>query len=132
MNRALARLLIASLLALAIPAQGLAAVSAGLCMALGTHHEQGRAPVMDHDHAAGQHAAPEDHHNAGADSSPKPEKSSDSAHCPPCVSCCAAAVIAPAIPPAVREQPASVAIAAMPYSVPGVLPDQLDRPPLSL
>ena len=81
------RLLVAFALALAIPLQGAAAVTAGICMAIG-HHDAAGAPAP-HDHGA------EDGHHADH-SMPGDDGGSDSAHCAPCVACCAAASIAPA------------------------------------
>ncbi len=129
MSRTLARLLIGFMLALAIPAQGMAALSAGFCMTMGQHHEQGSA-AMDHGPASSHHAAGD--HQPANEPSPNHEQSSSTAHCPPCVSCCAAAVIAPAFQPVHAEQSASVAFAAIPHSLPGALPEELDRPPLAL
>lgn len=102
-------------------------------MAVGGHHG-GHATAPDHGHAGVPHAQAGDHQPAAkvpADAG-TPEKPSEKAHCPPCVSCCAAAVIAPALQLPVAENSASAAIAAIAYSVPGALPDELDRPPLAL
>ncbi|MGQ0654945.1 MAG: hypothetical protein ACT4P4_22200, partial [Betaproteobacteria bacterium] len=79
------------------------------------------APEM-HDH--GEHADHGGHHEH--------DKQSGEAHCPPCVSCCAAAVISHAMTPSL---PARAPLAAIPAShehVPGVPPASLDRPPLAL
>jgi hypothetical protein len=118
-------------MALAVPVQGLAAVAAGLCMAIGGHHQtqsvEGHGSVtLDHDHAAGDKHSDSDHGAAGTD------KSSSDTHCPPCVSCCAAAVIAPAEPISLSGASPIAAIAAPQYTISGVLPEKLDRPPLAL
>src|SRR5258707_220767 len=89
----LPRILIAATLALAVPIQGAAAATAGLCMAL-AHHDAGAAASHDHatDHGA-QHAHGDDsganhqHSHSGSDNS------AAGAHCAPCVACCAAAAI---------------------------------------
>lgn len=135
MLRNLTRFLVALAVALAVPAQGYAAVAAGLCMALG-HHQDAQAGSNDrgtHDHGA---ASASDHgaaaaHDPGTDGD-KPEKSHDKAHCPPCVSCCAAATIAPAAGTGVPEIAPVAAVASSPYSLAGILPEKLDRPPLAL
>lgn len=132
MLRNLTRFLVALAIALAVPAQGYAAVAAGLCMALG-HHQDTQAGANErgtHDHAA---ASASDHSAAAAhDDGDKSEKSHDKAHCPPCVSCCAAATIAPAAGIGVPEIPPVAAVPSAPYSLAGILPEKLDRPPLAL
>lgn len=117
------RLLVAFALALAIPLQGAAAVTAGICMAIG-HHDAAGTPAQ-HDHGA------QDGHHAD-DSMPHDEGGSDSAHCAPCVACCAAASIAPAARVFLLQDPPAAAVAALPYLHPGFLPEKLDRPPLAL
>lgn len=129
MSRTLARLLIGFMLALAIPAQGMAALSAGFCMTMGQHHEQGSA-AMGHGPASSHHA--DGDHQPASEPLPNQEQSSSTAHCPPCVSCCAAVAIAPAMPTVHTDQSASAAFAAIPHSLPGALPEELDRPPLAL
>lgn len=129
MPKKLLRLLLVLAIALAVPVQGVAAVAAGLCMELG-HHQNGQASA--HDHSAGQahdvHKSP----SAGGDSKPAGDKSADGSHCPPCVSCCAAAVIAPAAHISIPDSFPAAAITATQYSIAGVLPEKLDRPPLAL
>jgi len=120
MRKSLARLLIAFVLALTVPLQGIAAVSAGVCMALGHHGEA--APEAHH------HADSAAHHHGDESGSEK----GGEAHCPPCVSCCAAAAIVSFPPFVVDRQPASPVIAAPPAAFSGVAPETLDRPPLAL
>ena len=116
----IARLLVALVLALAIPLQGMASVSAGVCMAMG-HHDG--APAS-HDYGSeADHSAPHDHDTDGSDSS---------AHCAPCVACCAAASIAPAASLALPEPAPAAALAGLISLHPGFLPETLDRPPLVL
>ena len=136
MPRTLARYLIGFLLVLAIPAQGLAAAAAGMCMALG-HHAGEAAPVMDHGHAGDHHgggdaAAEGGHGQHSTDHSSASQDSSGNAHCPPCSSCCAAATIAPAVNIGSSDASPFVAILARQYAIAGFLPDELDRPPLPL
>lgn len=113
------RLIVAFGLALAIPLQGLASVTAGVCMAVG-HHDAGQPASHDHGDGA-DHSAPHD-----------PEGSDSSSHCAPCVACCAAASIAPAAQVFVPDTSPPAAIAALPLLHPGFLPETLDRPPLAL
>lgn len=127
MPKKLLRLLLVLAIALAVPIQGVAAVAAGLCMELG-HHQDGQASA--HDHSAVQ--AHDVHKSPSADSKPAGDKSADGSHCPPCVSCCAAAVIAPAAHISIPDSFPAAAITATQYSIAGVLPEKLDRPPLSL
>jgi hypothetical protein len=131
MPKNLLRLLVALLVALTVPIQGIAAVSAGFCMALG-HHGTGATAVHDHGSAAHTHesaSAADPHH----DKAPGNSSSSDStAHCPPCVSCCAAAAIGLSSPLFVPEPAPGSIIAVAPVISSGVLPEQLDRPPLAL
>jgi hypothetical protein len=122
------RLLVALVLALAIPLQGAASVTAGICMATG-HHDAG-APAS-HDHGAD--ATSHDHGVDAADHHSAPhDDGSEAAHCAPCVACCAAASIAPAAQVFLPEDSPAAAIAALPYLHPGFLPEELDRPPLPL
>lgn len=117
----IARLVVALVLALTIPLQGMASVAAGLCMAMG-HHDAGMPASHDHGHDA-DHSAPHDHEPDGSDSP---------AHCAPCVACCAAASIAPATSLALPEPAPAAALAGLISLHPGFLPETLDRPPLVL
>jgi hypothetical protein len=109
------RLVITGLLALVIPIQGIAAVTARLCATLG-HHETSTPAV--HDHADG-HA-----HDAEA-----PAPAAAGAHCPPCVACCAAAAISASARIFIPDPPAAAVTSAAPLSFSGIQPDGLDRPP---
>lgn len=122
MSRNLLRQLAAVLIALIVPIQGMAAVAAGQCMAVG-HHQDGGG--MDHDHAhdgADDHAASHDSHDEG-----------QSSHCGPCAACCAgsASIAAAAIPPIVAA-PASTKHSFFQLPSRGIPLDGIDRPPLSL
>lgn len=115
------------LVMVAMPVQGLAAISAGMCMALG--HANGLAAAMhgpDAAHEARAAAPAGDHVHDGVD------HDSELAHCGPCVACCAAAAIPLADSifhptTATGDRVAFVAAAA-----PDFLPELLDRPPLTL
>jgi hypothetical protein len=115
MPRDIRRFIAALLIALALPIQGMAAVSAGVCMGAGGH-----------DSGHGHEATAHDHHAAQGEG----EESSE-AHCPPCVSCCAAAFIAPSLQIAFPEAVPVAAIAAPQHWIAGAPPDNPDRPPLS-
>jgi len=124
------RTLIALTLALAVPIQGAAAAAAGLCMALG-HHDAGVAASHDHATDHGVRHAHGDETGAGH-SHEISDNSLDNAHCPPCVACCAAAVISSFPGIFVPEPPAASVIAAPGLSFSGIQPERLDRPPLAL
>jgi hypothetical protein len=115
------RLLVALLLALAIPLQGLGSVTAGLYMSLG-HQEAGLSMMHDHggDHESGRnHSTPDD-------------EGSDAARCALGVACCAAASIAPAAQIFVPDDAPAAANAPLPCLHSGFVPEKLDRPPLAL
>lgn len=132
MPKAVLKLLMLLVLAVAVPAQGIAAVTAAFCMAMGHHQGKVAGAAVEntdggHDHAAmmaGQPQTPGD--------SPAPEKQAAKHQCPPCVSCCAVGAIAPEPQVALPDAPPGAAIAALDYAVSGVLPERLDRPPLAL
>ncbi len=112
------RILIAAAIALAVPLQGVAAASAGVCVALG-HHQ---APAMD-EHAGHDHGM--DHGQEAADDA-------DASHCAPCVACCAAAAISPSnLVVAASTAPFAV-LALAPPRIAGAQLALLDRPPLIL
>jgi hypothetical protein len=121
MPRRLFRVLVAVLLGVTVPVQGLTAVEAGLCMAMS---EDGQ----DHTHEGGSHdhggAAPAHDHGQP----PAGNQDSGNAHCPPC----ATAAIAPTAKIALPDTPPVAAIAAPQSWISGVVPDDLDRPPLAL
>ena len=119
----IARPFIVLLLVFTLPVQAMAAVAAGVCMAMG-HHEAG----MAHDHQSGH--AP-GHAMSHQESQPA-DGTGETAHCPPCAACCTAGHMAAApmalVPSlASPELPAAVAQARVP-----ILPEELDRPPLAL
>jgi hypothetical protein len=128
------RLIVAFVLAFAIPLQGLAAATAGVCMSLGHHQGDMSAhhadPSAPHDHAAGHGHDGDSGHDG--DHGASHENDGDSAHCAPCVACCAAASIAPADQVLLAAQSPAAAVAVVPYLHPGFLPEKLDRPPLAL
>ena len=128
MAKRLFRLFAFVLLALTIPVQGMAAVMAGQCMALGHHqeeaggHDDGHAVTEGHDHASHSHS----------DEGSGTPANEDGGHCGPCVACCASASIAASIA-SVSPCAPHTAVAQVPYPfLAGIQPDELDRPPLVL
>jgi hypothetical protein len=116
-------------LAVAVPAQGISAVTAGFCMAMGHHKGHGADVRHAHEAPYHDHAAME---AEAADESSSSHKPAGSGHCPPCVSCCAVTAIAPTPQLGLPDAPPAAAIAVLHDSVPGFLPERLDRPPLAL
>lgn len=121
MLKNLFRALAVALLVLAVPVQGFAAASAGVCMAF--EHHGDAAPAHDHGAGGDHHHAADDHH--GGDSA-------DSGHCAPCVSCCAAVAMGSYPPLALPAEPAGALVPAPMPSFSGIAPQILDRPPLPL
>ena len=115
MQSRFARFLLALALVLAIPVQGFAAATADLCM-LG-HHD---ASMHSHEGDTGTHPQ-HDHGSLPA-----------SAHCAPCVACCAAAAIAHSMPLVLADERADAVVVAGPPSFADVALGTLDRPPLSV
>lgn len=115
------RFLLLLVIAFAVPVQGMAAVSSGICMAFGHHDAPGQAADHHHGDAAGAQADSD-----GGDAE------QGGAHCGPCVACCGASSIATS---SARVMPVLPGLAVQPLYVEGVfgiLPDSLDRPPLAL
>ena len=105
------RLFLAAVLMLAVPFQGVLAVTSGQCMAL--------------EHHAG--AADDGHHNDGDQ-----DEHASNSHCGPCVACCASAAIV-SFEGVSRPETSTVSVAGvLPPSFAGIQPDTLDRPPLAL
>lgn len=117
--------LLAVVVALVVPLQGMASVMAGQCMAFG-HHD---APAMDH----GGHASHDGHDDHAADShAPSGEADGMQDHCGPCAACCASATIAGPAPLALAPEAFSAPYAFVSQPPVRLAPDELDRPPLSL
>jgi hypothetical protein len=131
MPRAIFRFLAILLLALAIPAQGMASVVAGQCMAFG-HHQDGAVPQS---HAHGPQDADGDEHAAHSHddaASTQGDESSSNSHCGPCTACCASASIAGPVGHPILSSPSNTKYVFFQSLPPGVQPDGLDRPPLAL
>jgi hypothetical protein len=132
MHKGLFRFLAVLVLALTIPAQGMAAVTAGQCMAFGHHQDgggsQGHKHAQDgtdgHDHAA---------HSDPADAEAKQgDDGSKNSHCGPCTACCASASIAGPTGLSVPSSPSNAKYVVSQLPPLGVQPHGLDRPPLAL
>jgi hypothetical protein len=132
MPKAFCRFLAVLLLALTVPIQGLAAVTAAQCMAFGHHEESAghetQALANDgadgHDHSSHAHSQ-DSALEQGADDG-------NGSHCGPCAACCASASIAGPPPHSILSSPSRVTYLFSPLPPPGVEPDGLDRPPLAL
>lgn len=122
----LARLL-AVLVALVVPIQGMASVATGQCMALGHHQDagdngHGHDDGDGHDHGAQSHA----------DNAKHAEENGANAHCGPCAACCASVSIAPLSDVSILP-PSTIAQYVFSQFPPiGVEPDGVYRPPLPL
>lgn len=119
MVRKLLRLALLLAIAFAVPLQGFAAASAGVCMSLG-HHQASDA---------------RDGHGHGSEAQPGHPVDGTAAgdlHCPPCVSCCAAAAIVPAAEPVFPRVLTAVPEVSVQQSFAAGVPERLDRPPLAL
>lgn len=117
------RFLLLLVIAFAVPVQGMAAVSSGICMTFGHHDAPGQA--ADHHHGPVAGAQADDSSGGDADHQ-------GGAHCGPCVACCGASSIASS---SARVVPVLPGLAVQPpyvEGVAGILPDSLDRPPLAL
>ena len=130
MPRAIFRFLAIFLLALAIPAQGMASIAAGQCMAFG-HHQDGAVP-QSHEH--GSHDADADEHAAHShdDAATAQGDESSNSHCGPCTACCASASIAGPVGHSIPALPSGTKYSFFQWPAPGVQPREFDRPPLAL
>jgi hypothetical protein len=123
------RLLAVLLLALTIPVQGMAAVTAAQCMAAGHHQDGSGQNSHAHDHAA---ADGHDQHSHSDSGNAKQGDGGKQSPCGPCAACCASASIAGPAPLSMLSSPSKVAYVFSQLPPPGIQPDGLDRPPLAL
>ena len=129
MPRKFFRLLAVLLLALTIPVQGIAAVTAGQCMAAG-HHQKGAGQennAHEHDGGDGNERAAAAHSEESAPAGAEGK----SAHCGPCAACCASASIAGPPGVSIASAPVKAKYVSSQLPPPGVQLDGLDRPPLA-
>jgi hypothetical protein len=119
------RVLVLAVLALAVPLQGVAAVTAGQCMAL-EHHEDGHGGGHDDGQDASTHSHGDEHqaNQAGEEQ--------QSSHCGPCTACCASASIAGPVALLIQSSPSDTQYLFSQFPPLGVEPHGLDRPPLAL
>jgi len=126
MPNRLLRLVVVALLTVMVPLQGMAAVAAGQCMAMG-HHQDAGGPDPAHSHdAADEHDA--SHHAAGHDG----HDDGKSSHCGPCAACCASATIAGSGNLPILAAPANTKHVFSQFPPRGFQPHGIDRPPLAL
>ena len=129
--RRVIRSLVVAVISLAVPVQGISAVTSGQCMSL-AHHDGGAA-VTAHAHdsgAADGHADASHVHDDESATASNGE--SKSGHCGPCSACCASASITGPVSVLDVPAPASAAYSFSQYPPLGVQPSELDRPPLAL
>ena len=119
--------LLAVVVALVVPVQGMAVVVAGQCMAFG-HHE---APAGDQSHGQAEDGHAGHSHEAGGGTDDD-ESAGNDAHCGPCTACCASASIAGPAKLLILSSPATATYVFSQLPPLGVQPDGLDRPPLAL
>lgn len=127
------RLLVAALIVLSVPVQGMASVVAGQCMALGGH------PGVAGNDATGSvqvHDDSSDHGNAAHSHSDAHEQQAEDggagAHCGPCTACCGTASIASQITLAIAPLLSSTTYFFAPFPLIAGEPSSLERPPLPL
>ena len=118
MPKTILRALAVLLLALTVPLQGMAAVTGGVCMALGQHHDA--APDQHQAHA---------HDDGGAKHGDHGGKKS---HCGPCTACCASASITGPLSFALLSLPSDTPYVFLKSFSSGIQPDGLFRPPLAV
>lgn len=120
--------LLALAIALALPIQGVAAITAGLCMAFGEHHGavSGHDDAVDHSTHAHTHADEADSQAHGD------EGSGNGSHCGPCAACCASASIAGPAKISISASASNAPYVLAQFPPPGVQPGGLYRPPLAL
>ena len=125
MRKAAFRVFAVALLALLMPVQGIASVTAGQCRALEHHWALGGDEHGEHgeEHAVGP---------SGSTATDTPDGEGNGSHCGPCTACCASATIGG--PAALSYAlPASDTLDVVTRSLPpSVQLDGLDRPPLAL
>lgn len=124
------RSLVVAFISLAVPIQGIAAVTTGQCMSL-EHHETVASATTSHvsGNASGGHERSHSHEDAGAS---KDDADSKGGHCGPCSACCASTSIAGALPLLSMPAPAAHIFVFSQFPPLGVQPSELDRPPLAL
>lgn len=126
--------LLAVVIALVVPLQGMAVVVAGQCMAFG-HHEE-TAGHDNHgqtvDGQGGHDRASHSHADDTTSTAQGDEGDGNNAHCGPCTACCASASIAGPAGVSILSSPSNAKYVFWQFPPIGVQPDGLDRPPLAL
>ncbi|HSA88741.1 MAG TPA: hypothetical protein VLF42_02465 [Burkholderiales bacterium] len=118
--------LLAVVVALVVPLQGMALVAASQCMALGHHQDAGD---NGHAHSDGDG---HDHGQSHADGEKPAEENGTGVHCGPCAACCASVPIAALSEVSILPPPpiGQYVFSQVPPS--GMEPDGVYRPPLPL
>ena len=119
-------------IALVLPIQGIAAVTAAQCMALSHHqdaaghagHGEAKGAESGHDHSMHSHDE-----SAGSAASDEADKGS---HCGPCTACCASASIAGPAGLSILSRASTAPCVFSQFAPPSVPLDGLDRPPTAL
>lgn len=124
--------LLTALLVIAVPVQGIAAMSAGICRAL-EHHGVATAPAAER---AAPHEAHTGHSGDGASQEHDAAVADDgspglSSHCGDCAACGAWATITSIDYLSTPDAPRDTVRVHPPDSLAGFLLDGLDRPPLT-
>jgi hypothetical protein len=126
MRLKLARLL-AVVVALVVPLQGMALVAASQCMALGHHQHAG-----DNGHAHNDGEGDPHDGQSHADGGKHAEENGTSANCGPCTACCASVPIAPVSEVSILPPPTIGQYMFSQFPPTGIEPDGVYRPPLPL
>ena len=124
---------LAFVVALAVPIQGMAAVTAAQCMALSHHqdaaghagHGDANGPESGHDHS--KHS-----HDEAAGHGDSDDAGSNGSHCGPCTACCASASIAGPVGLSLLSWASNAPYVFSQFAPPSVPLDGLDRPPTAL
>ena len=123
---------LAFVVALAVPVQGVAAVTAAQCMAL-AHHQDGTGHAGHSDAQGGEsghdHSMHSHHEAAGNTDS---DEAGSGSHCGPCTACCASASIAGPAGLSILSWASSAPYVFSQFAPPSVPLDGLDRPPTAL
>jgi hypothetical protein len=123
--------LLAVVIALVVPLQGMAVVVAGHCMAFG-HHEAAAGHDSDGQAPDGQDGHDHAKHSHADDTAQSDESGGNGAHCGPCTACCASASISGPAGVSILSSPSNATYAFSQFPPIGIQPDGLDRPPLAL
>jgi hypothetical protein len=130
MPKSLLRAALILLLAAAVPLQGYAAASVGICRAF-THHDDEAAVTADRNahHGDGHVHASSGHEKQGTSDG---SSAQDPHHCAACASCGVAAAISASPVLLTADTPHRGVVIDSLFAPKGHVPEGLDRPPLTL